>query len=134
MHTEKKLCRPPSWARRPHFRKGQKLTAERFNRLYELQAHRLRQALLGVAGAGVVYGFDNRRDRHSGYCAIDDHGRIEIGCGLAIVPPSESFRFVLSTFMVIAPIPDHYSVAKNLDEAIAWVESRMEANKPPAPA
>jgi hypothetical protein len=58
----------------------------------------------------------------------------EFGCGLALVPPSESFRFVLSTFMVIAPIPDHYTVAKNLDEALAWVESRMETNKPPTPA
>jgi len=58
----------------------------------------------------------------------------EFGRGLAIVPPSESFRFVLSTFMVLAPIPDHYAVAKNLDEALAWVEGRMQASKPPAPA
>jgi hypothetical protein len=58
----------------------------------------------------------------------------EFGCGLAVVPPSESFRFVLATFMVLAPIPDHYSVAKDLDEAIAWVEIRLAAKTPPPPA
>jgi len=52
----------------------------------------------------------------------------EFGCGLAIVPPSETFRFILSSFMVLAPIPDHYSVAKDLDEALAWVAGRLEAN------
>ena len=56
----------------------------------------------------------------------------EFGHGLAIVPPSEAFRFVLSSFMVLAPIPDHYSVAKDLDEALEWVETRMEM--PPAAA
>lgn len=58
----------------------------------------------------------------------------EFGLGLALVPPSETFRFLLSTFMAIAPIPDHYTVVKTREEALAWAQERLERKAEPAPA
>lgn len=71
-----------NWTERPLFRDNQRLTPERLNRVHDHHAARLRMALLGIAGSGVVYGFDIDRDKER-ICKIKD-GRIKIGCGLAI--------------------------------------------------
>src|SRR5512147_1054498 len=70
-----------SWAQRPVFHKGQKLTAESLNRVYERHAQQLRQAILGIAGVGVVYGFAIETDAER-RCRVQN-GCIHIGCGLA---------------------------------------------------
>jgi len=58
----------------------------------------------------------------------------EVGLGLALVPPSETFRFLLSTFMAMAPIPDHYTVVKSREEALAWAQGRLERKAGPTRA
>lgn len=70
------------WAERPLFRKDQQLTPERLNRIHDHQATRLRHALLGIAGPGIVYGYRIRTDK-KGLCECES-GKIYISCGLAI--------------------------------------------------
>jgi hypothetical protein len=78
---------PPSleaheWLQRPVFKKHQRLTPERLNRLLDHQAARLRYALLGLAGPGVVYGFSiDTRESGSTPCS---KGCLFVHCGLAI--------------------------------------------------
>lgn len=72
----------PNWTERPLFRDNQRLTPERLNRVHDHHAARLRMALLGLAGTGVIYGFDIATDKDH-KCKIKD-GRVKIGCGLAI--------------------------------------------------
>ena len=69
------------WTERPVFRDDQRLTPERLNRIHEHYAGRMRHALLGIAGPGVVYGFTLRTDE-DGNCEIRD-GCVHITCGLA---------------------------------------------------
>jgi len=71
----------PPWSRRPLFRKGQKLLAEELNVLTELHTTRLRHALLGLAGPGVVYGYNIETDSDC-RCKVRD-GCIEVECGYA---------------------------------------------------
>ena len=82
--SKKHRSRRADWAERPVFRKHQRLTPERLNRIHDHQATRLRHALLGLAGPGVVYGYAIRRD-DGGQCRIKK-GRIYISCGLAVDP------------------------------------------------
>ena len=70
----------PSTAR-PNFRRDQLLTAERLNRAHEILAHRLQQAVFGIAGSGVVHGLGIKVDP-SGACQVKE-GELQVGCGLA---------------------------------------------------
>lgn len=70
------------WTKRPIFRDPERYSPERFNRISEYQAGRLRHALLGIAGCGIVYGFDVETD-DDGCCRVRK-GAIRITCGLAI--------------------------------------------------
>lgn len=70
------------WLERPLFRKDQQLTPARLNRIHEHQAGRLRHALLGIAGPGVIYGYQIKTD-NAGKPQCE-HGRLYISCGLAI--------------------------------------------------
>jgi hypothetical protein len=45
--------------------------------------------------------------------------------GMAIVIPSDTFRFVLSSIFVAARLPDHYDVATSVEAGIAWAERRI---------
>lgn len=80
--AQKQRMQAMEWMERPVFRKLQKLTPERLNRIQDHQAMRLRHTLIGLAGPGVVYGFAlDTDDKH--HCRVE-RGRIYIGCGLAI--------------------------------------------------
>lgn len=46
-------------------------------------------------------------------------------CGSAIVISSPVFRFLLSSFFLITPIPYPYIVTENLDEAIEWTTKQL---------
>ena len=71
----------PGWARRPKFRQGQKLRAEELNVVTELHATRLRHALLGLAGPGVVYGYNIETDAD---CRCKTrNGCLQVECGYA---------------------------------------------------
>ena len=70
------------WTKRPVFRDPERYSPERFNRISEYQDGRLRHALLGIAGCGIVYGFDVETD-DEGCCRVK-RGAIKITCGLAI--------------------------------------------------
>ena len=69
------------WLNRPVFRQHQRLTPDRLNRVLDHQAARLRQALLGIAGPGIVYGY--AIDAHAGKGEAPK-GCLYIQCGLAI--------------------------------------------------
>jgi len=71
----------PPWSRRPDFRKGQKLLAEELNALTDLHATRLRHALLGIAGPGVVHGYNIETDADC-RCKVKN-GCIDVECGFA---------------------------------------------------
>ena len=73
--TEKPQAR---WTR-PHFRPGQDLTAEQLNSEQRYHIELLRRALHGLAGTGVVYGYDIKDDPG----CTDCQRHISIGCGLA---------------------------------------------------
>ncbi len=70
------------WTRRPVFRDPERYSPERFNRISEYHTGRLRHALLGIAGSGIIYGFDIETDTNR--CCHVKKGAINIGCGLAI--------------------------------------------------
>jgi len=70
------------WTKRPIFRDPERYSHERFNRISEFYSGRLRQALLGIAGSGIIYGFEIETD--SNHCCHVKKGAINIGCGLAI--------------------------------------------------
>ena len=70
------------WTQRPVFRDPERYSPERFNRISEYHSGRLRHALLGIAGSGVVYGFAIETDAQG--CCHVRKGAIYIGCGLAI--------------------------------------------------
>lgn len=70
------------WTERPVFQHGQRLTPERLNRIHEHFTGRMRHALLGIAGPGVVYGFQIETD-DDGKCRRRD-GKIYVSCGLAL--------------------------------------------------
>ena len=72
----------PHWTRRPVFQDPERYSPERFNRIGEYQDARLRHALLGVAGSGVISGYDIETD-DKGCCRVKDGG-VYISCGLAI--------------------------------------------------
>lgn len=69
-------------SQRPVFRKGQELTAERLNALQDHQIQGLRQALLGVAGSGVIHGFKLGMD--DGCLCHPESGKLYVSCGVAI--------------------------------------------------
>ena len=79
-HTEH--SNTADWTKRPIFRRKQLLTADRLNRICDNQASRLRRTLLGLAGPGVVHGF-NISTNSEGMCDIQQ-GAIYVGCGLAL--------------------------------------------------
>ena len=68
----------PEWMTRPQFREHQRLSAERLNRVIEGHVARLRHALLGLAGPGVIYGYAMQVG--SDNCA----GELHVGPGLAV--------------------------------------------------
>ena len=80
--SRKHRSRSGAWSRRPVFRKHQRLTPKRLNRIHDYHATRLRHALLGLAGPGVVYGYavGTGTERKS-KCK---KSRIHVDCGLAI--------------------------------------------------
>ena len=87
MSHQHKVCEA-EWKQRPVFQRNQRLTPDRLNRIQEYQSERLRQLMLGVAGVGIVYGFaikthQHKDSDHYGHC-VCEHGKIYIGCGLAI--------------------------------------------------
>ena len=66
-------------ARRPHYGKQQLLTAEQLNGAQEYHAEQMRRLVHGLAGYGVVYGFELTVEPSKQSCPPC----IEIGCGLA---------------------------------------------------
>jgi hypothetical protein len=45
--------------------------------------------------------------------------------GMAIVIPSDTFRFILSSIMVVARLPKHYEVVTSVEAGLAWAEKRI---------
>ncbi len=80
--TNKDKTKNQNWMKRPVFKDNQRLTPERLNRVQDHHIARLRMALLGLAGPGVIYGFEIDTDSEH-KCTIEK-GSIKIGCGLAI--------------------------------------------------
>ncbi|MEM6807832.1 MAG: hypothetical protein AAF350_02100 [Pseudomonadota bacterium] len=70
------------WTKRPIFRDPERYSPERFNRISEYHSGRFRHALLGIAGTGIVYGYDVETDEE-GCCRVQK-GAVYITCGLAI--------------------------------------------------
>jgi hypothetical protein len=49
----------------------------------------------------------------------------DLEAGMAIVIPSDTFRFILSSILVAARLPDHYEVVTSAEAGIAWAERRI---------
>ncbi len=80
--VQKEQSQTTDWMERPVFRDHQRLTPERLNRMHENHATRMRHALLGLAGPGVIYGYAIETDDER-KCKMKN-GSIYISCGLAI--------------------------------------------------
>ncbi|SRR5690606_29066189 len=51
----------------------------------------------------------------------------------AIVAPAVGFRFLLSSFLMIQPMPMRYTVVANIEEAADWVTRELAAKSMRAP-
>lgn len=49
----------------------------------------------------------------------------ELCVGAAMVAPSATFRFLLSSFLMIQPLPVAYQVVGEVDEAADWVAGQL---------
>ena len=45
--------------------------------------------------------------------------------GMALVIPSDTFRFILSSILVVARLPKHYEVVTSVASGVDWAERRM---------
>ena len=51
----------------------------------------------------------------------------ELCVGAAIVAPSPAFRFLLSSLLMIQPLPVRYQVVGDVDEAADWIAGQLAA-------
>jgi hypothetical protein len=55
--------------------------------------------------------------------------------GMALVIPSDTFRFILSSILVVARLPKHYEVVTSVEAGVAWAQKRIaEFGRGPAVA
>jgi hypothetical protein len=54
--------------------------------------------------------------------------------GAAMVAPSPGFRFILSSLLVIQPLPVSYQVVGTVDEAGDWIANQLAQTKLTAPS
>lgn len=57
----------------------------------------------------------------------------ELCLGVAMIAPSPGFRFMLSTLLMIQPLPVAYQVVSDVEEAADWLDARLEGARVPAP-
>ena len=84
---------------------------ERFVTVYDIQEYK---------------GSDARFVKRVGQWYADRKREIEgLEAGMAMVIPSDTFRFMLSTAMLVARFPENYAVVNSVAEGIAWAEERL---------
>ena len=53
----------------------------------------------------------------------------ELCVGAAMLAPSATFRFLLSSFLMIQPLPMPYRVVGEVDEAADWITGQLAAER-----
>jgi hypothetical protein len=124
--------------RRPHYRTQQLLTAEQLNGAQAYHAEQMRRLVHGLAGTGVVYGFDLKVQADAKETCAPC---IEIGCGLAfdhlgrqlfwaggalsakefMAPPEAEGRYLLQVHYAERRIKAP-QLEECGEEAVQWVE------------
>jgi hypothetical protein len=77
------------------------------------------------------YAADMAQARRVGEWARDTRATVKALCRAnAMVAPAPAFRFLLSSFLLIQPLPVPYRVVGDVDEGAEWLNATLSAGAP----